>query len=155
MKGRLGLASAAVAVLTMTLASPAFSAAQPTSPLAGVGMTSSGLAGSQSPSSTKWRSNIWQTPTRSIMCRYFLWSTPIICTSQRTRLSVRLGDGSGIDLPPARLAPLWSVHHVPGRFEPILEYGVPWKSDEFRCRAQTTGVRCWVDPGLRELLGNH
>jgi hypothetical protein len=44
---------------------------------------------------------------------------------------------------------------VPGRYEPVLDYGVIWKSDEYRCRSQTTGVRCWVNPGLRELLGNH
>jgi hypothetical protein len=35
MRGRLGFAAAAAAVLTMTVASPAFAAAQPTSPLAG------------------------------------------------------------------------------------------------------------------------
>jgi hypothetical protein len=110
-------------------------------------------------SAREWESNVWQSPTGSIMCRYSPWLSTIRCTSQRTGLSVRLGNGDdappGVDPGPARRAPLWSVRHVPGRFEPKLVYGVPWTSDTFRCRAQANGVRCWVNPGLRELLGNH
>jgi hypothetical protein len=124
--------------------------------LVGLGLASSTLASSRAPHSMRWESNVWQTPTGSIMCRYFPQATIITCTSQRSGLSVKLGqDGPVIDIGPARRAGRWSVHHVPGRYEPMVVYGAPWKSDEFRCVAQTTGVTCRVVPGLRQLMGDH
>jgi hypothetical protein len=125
--------------------------------LVGLGLAGSALAGSRTPSSTSWVSNIWQNPTGSIICRQAQWTNFIICTSQRSGLSVKLGkDGPDpFDIGPARLVRVWAVRAPPGRYLPVAEYGIPWTSDEYRCVPHTTGVDCRVQKGLRDMMGNH
>lgn len=114
------------------------------------------LASPRVPQTTGWRSNLWQNPTGSIVCRYSPQMTTITCTSQRSGLSVRLGqDGPVLDIGTARLVRVWTVRKPSAQYVPVLGYGVRWKSDEFVCIALLAGVTCRIDPGLRQLMGNH
>ena len=120
-----------------------------------VGIALANAAGAGSPASMRWRSNIWQNPTSSILCRYSPTATIITCTSQYTGLSVKVGeDGPTIPARPARLTHVWAVR-PPSRRVPVLWYGESWKSDEFMCVPRTAGVTCQIAPDMRDLLGNH
>src|SRR5438552_1286432 len=75
-----------------------------------------------------WRSNRWQNPTGNISCRYDDLNLFIRCMTWNDGLTVQLRANRS----PARRLANWSdADEFTGR-EPVLAYGVMWRTTNFK-----------------------
>lgn len=102
------------------------------------------LAAQHPSSSETWVSNVWQSPTHNLVCKYDPDAFYVSCMSRSDGFTVSVGDhykGFIINVRYPRFMASISTRI------PTLSYGEHWTVSHFNCYSDATGMRCRTSAG--------